>query len=137
MTDDIEKRGGDIPEPPDPKRRAERLPWETVKSVEDDPEALRRVRSLMGSPSYRRADLDAEFMGSDDLRGVRLELDYLKPELLLRQQGVAQTIVVFGGTRIPEPAEAGRRLALLQEASAANPEPERLSRWSSPFRSTR
>jgi len=127
MTDDIEKRGGDIPEPPDPKRRAERLPWETVKSVEDDPEALRRVRSLMGSPSYRRADLDAEFMGSDDLRGVRLELDYLKPELLLRQQGVAQTIVVFGGTRIPEPAEAGRRLALLQEASGANPDDPELA----------
>jgi len=127
MTDDIENRGSDIPEPPDPKRRAERLPWETVKSVEDDPEALRRVRSLMGSPSYRRADLDADFMGSDDLRGVRLELDYLKPELLLRQQGVAQTIVVFGGTRIPEPAEAKRRLALLEVAASASPDDPELA----------
>ncbi|MDH4107228.1 MAG: LOG family protein [Gammaproteobacteria bacterium] len=124
---DHRKSGPEIPEPPDPERRSERLPGETVKSVEDDPQALARVRSLTRSPSYRRADLDPDFMESDDLRGVRLELDYLKPELHLRREGVAQTIVVFGGTRIPEPAEARRHLRLLVQAAEEDPENSELA----------
>ena len=36
--------------------------------------------------------------------GVRLEIDYLKAELELKRRGVEHTIVVFGGTRVREPA---------------------------------
>ena len=32
--------------------------------------------------------------------------DYLKPELILTEEGVASTIVVFGGTRVVEPSAA-------------------------------
>jgi uncharacterized protein (TIGR00730 family) len=39
-------------------------------------------------------------------RGERLALGYLEPELVLREQGIHQTIVVFGGTRICEPGIA-------------------------------
>ena len=42
------------------------------------------------------------------MRGLRLMLDYLKSQRLLREQEVAHTIIVFGGTRIPEPAAARR-----------------------------
>jgi len=35
-------------------------------------------------------------------RGERLALGYLEAELILREQGIHQTIVVFGGTRIRE-----------------------------------
>ena len=37
------------------------------------------------SPRYRIASEDLEFLASDDTRGVRLQMDYLKPELLLRK----------------------------------------------------
>ncbi|MGB5346520.1 MAG: LOG family protein [Woeseia sp.] len=40
------------------------------------------------------------------LRGVRLQTDYLETELRLRAAGVQQTIVVFGGTRIIEESAA-------------------------------
>lgn len=39
-------------------------------------------------------------------RGERLALGYLETELVLREQGIHQTIVVFGGTRIGELSEA-------------------------------
>jgi len=55
------------------------------------------------------------------VRGPRLELDYLKPETHLRQHGVEQTIVVFGGTRIPEPAVAERKLEAIRNALESNP----------------
>jgi uncharacterized protein (TIGR00730 family) len=44
------------------------------------------------------------------MRDVRLALDYEKAELLLKERGIAHTIVVFGSTRICEPAAAKRNL---------------------------
>ncbi|QIE57695.1 LOG family protein [Pikeienuella piscinae] len=47
-------------------------------------------------------------MRSDPLRGVRLQLELEKPESLLRAEGVNSTVVMFGGARIPSPAEKAR-----------------------------
>jgi hypothetical protein len=55
------------------------------------------------SASYRKADEDLDFLNRYDLRGVRLQIDYLKAELSLEQHSIRHTIVVFGGTRIREP----------------------------------
>ena len=95
-----------IPEPAHPHRRQEPLPWHQPKSAEEDPEAAAHVKAIPELPSYRAADDDAEFLRSDELRGVRLQLDYEKAELLLAKHCICHTIVVFGGTRICEPATA-------------------------------
>jgi uncharacterized protein (TIGR00730 family) len=60
-------------------------------------------------------------LGLDAVRGVRLQLDYLKAELLLLEYRVEHTIVVFGGTRIAEPAAARRKAAALARRLAADP----------------
>jgi uncharacterized protein (TIGR00730 family) len=117
----------DIPSPPDPLHRAKHLPWEEVKSHEDDPDALQRVEELLHSYTYRRADLDLGFLDRDDLRGVRLQLDYSKPELHLCAQGIEHTIVVFGGTRILEPAAAKRNLEQLKHALEDDPDDTHLA----------
>ena len=57
------------------------------------------------SPAYALAFADPEFMCRDELRPVRLQLELLKPELMLDEQGIESTIVMFGGARIPEPAK--------------------------------
>jgi uncharacterized protein (TIGR00730 family) len=75
----------------------------------------------MSSPSYRIADRDPDFLHLDENRGLRLHVDYLKPEMLLRQHGVQHTIVVFGGTRIQEAAAAARELEEHRAALAADP----------------
>ncbi len=111
-----------IPRPAAPDRRMEPLPWERPKAPEEDPSAAVRVEALLSSPSYRRADQDVEFLGLSESRGARLALDYQKPELYLQRYGVQNTIVVFGSTRICEPAEARRRVAERREALAADPE---------------
>jgi uncharacterized protein (TIGR00730 family) len=67
------------------------------------------------------AERDPEFMDSDAMRGVRLQIDYLKAELLLEQYGVEHTIVVFGGKRIREPAAAKRRAAALAARARKRP----------------
>jgi len=68
------------------------------------------INRLKRSKAYRLAYKDPDFMDSPYARPARLQLELLKTEFGLRQQQVRSTIVVFGGTRIAEPAVAKRRL---------------------------
>ena len=56
------------------------------------------------SPAYALAFADEEFLCRDELRPVRLQLELLKPEMLMNEAGIESTIVLFGGARIPAPA---------------------------------
>jgi hypothetical protein len=60
--------------------------------------------------AYRLAFADPEFLLRDELRPVRLQLEFLKPELLQQAYGIAATVVIFGSTRIPDAATAAQRL---------------------------
>ena len=51
--------------------------------------------------AYALADHDVAFLHQDDTRGVRLQLEYLKAEALLRSHGVRHTVLVMGSTRVP------------------------------------
>ncbi len=68
--------------------------------VPDTPQTL--------SPSYRLAFSDPEFLTRDELRPVRLQLELLKPEMAMAERGIASTVVMFGGARIPDPAHTDR-----------------------------
>lgn len=70
----------------------------------------------MASPAYIEADRDVEFLGGDETRGVRLQLDYLKTEQYLEAHSVEHTIVVFGSTRIQEPEAARLAVQKIEEA---------------------
>ncbi len=81
------------------------------------------------SSAYRLAFADPDFLLRDELRPVRLQLELLKPELMLSEAGVLSTIVLFGGARIPEPAQAGdARTATLAGLSRYYDEARRFAR---------
>lgn len=111
-----------------PPTRGEPLPQAFPKPAQDDPDAIARVAALLKSPSYVRADRDPAFLDRDELRATRLELEYLKVELELRRQKIEKTIVLFGGTRIVEPAAAARSVAELEAALQRDPENSSLRR---------
>ncbi|MEM8978356.1 MAG: TIGR00730 family Rossman fold protein [Pseudomonadota bacterium] len=82
-----------------------------AKDVPDTPQTR--------SPAYALAFADDDFLCRPELRPVRLQLELLKPEMLLDEQGVESTIVLFGGARIPEPAKkASARTQTLSDLSA-------------------
>ena len=96
-----------------------------------DKEAIKKtqnVRKIMASPTYKRADLDLDFLSKDELRPSRLQLEFLKPELALEETGVKYTIVVFGGTRIVKTEVAQHDFEMAQEALSENPKDEDLRR---------
>jgi len=116
MTHNRSDRLPQVPPPAHPDKRKEPLPWQRPKPSDEDPDAPERVRRIIASPSYRLAEEDQTFFERDEARGLRLQVEYLKPELLLRDCGISDTIVVYGSTRIPEPAAARRNLEALRQA---------------------
>ena len=65
-------------------------------------------KQIAGGASHRRADRDSKFLDEPELRSVRLQLEYLKPELAFKKLVVHSTIVVFGSTTLVDPEDAQR-----------------------------
>jgi uncharacterized protein (TIGR00730 family) len=104
----------------DPEKAAAARPF---PSAEED----RRRTSLDAdtpqtrSSAYRLGYADVDFIMRDELRASRLQLEFLKAEILQRDRGISATVVMFGSARVPAPEDAG---AMLDEATRlleANP----------------
>ncbi|MEX1224465.1 MAG: TIGR00730 family Rossman fold protein [Pirellulales bacterium] len=90
--------------------------------------AEQRLRRIAESSSYLLAEEDIQLLKQDELRPVRMQLELLKPEMILAANKIHSTIVVFGGTRIVERAEAEAELAELERSLAAAPDDAQLLR---------
>ena len=97
------------------------MPVQKVTPMKDDParpfrDAHTDIEAAHGVPeteqtrsqAYRLAFADNDFLCRDELRPVRLQLELLKPQMLLDEYGVESTVVLFGGARIPSPANKDR-----------------------------
>jgi hypothetical protein len=107
------------------KRKAETFPsaFEDARAAEvftPSPQTL--------SPSYRLAYMDHDFLLTDQLRPVRLQLELLKPELILTEHEIGSTIVIFGSTRTPEPKVAYDQMAEAEAAAKKDPTDSCLAR---------
>lgn len=67
--------------------------------------------NALQADAYRLAFADPEFLLRRETRGIRFQLEMLKPDLAQRDLGIENTIVVFGSARFREPAIAQERLA--------------------------
>jgi uncharacterized protein (TIGR00730 family) len=118
---------GKVPEPA-PRTRNVPLPWQLPKAALEDKETPARVAEILKRKGYLQADQDVSFLGSDEMRGVRLQLDFMKAEHGFTDHEVKHTIVVFGSTRIPEPVAARVRLERACNKLDAHPKDPSLQR---------
>lgn len=56
-------------------------------------------KTIFDHDKYRITEDDLNFFYSDAARGLRLEVDYLKAEEKMKEEGIEYTIVVFGSAR--------------------------------------
>ena len=66
--------------------------------------------------SYQLAFTDTRFLLREEMRGVRMQLELLKPEVVQDEQGIGSTIPIFGSARIVSPEVATR---LVDDASTS------------------
>jgi len=79
-------------------------------------------QDLLEHPSYRLAFADNDFLMQDELRHVRLQLEYLKPQLILEQNKIKATVVVFGSARFVSRQQAEQMVAEARTQLAQYPE---------------
>ena len=87
-----------------------------------------RLDSLRNSPTYVRAYEDLDFIHQEELRPVRLQMELLKPELLLNEHKINSTVVVFGSARIPSREEADKILEEAEQDLEKYPDDEVIKR---------
>jgi uncharacterized protein (TIGR00730 family) len=58
----------------------------------------------------------ADFFTSDEARGIRLQFDYAKAEVKIKDAGIEHTIVVFGSARIKPTDEAQKEIERIETA---------------------
>jgi uncharacterized protein (TIGR00730 family) len=90
--------------------------WATLKSHADgglplDPEA------------NRLAFADPEFLLRRETRGIRIQLELLKPDLEQQAHGIENTIVVFGSARFRDQASAEELVKQAEAAGAVTQQP--------------
>ncbi len=84
-----------------------------------------QAHAQQGNPlepdAYRLAFADPEFLLRRETRGLRMQLEMLKPEISQYEQGIENTVVVFGSARFPDPEQAAAALEAAQANVAKNP----------------
>jgi uncharacterized protein (TIGR00730 family) len=80
-------------------------PFKPFPDAEQDIARAREIPATPQSvnPAYRLAFADPDFMNREELRPVRLQLELLKPQMLMDERGILSTVVLFGGARVPAP----------------------------------
>jgi hypothetical protein len=78
--------------------------WAELQAHAKDEEPLE-------ADAYRLAFSDPEFLLRRETRGIRFQLEMLKPDLGQYEQGIENTVVVFGSARFPAPETASASLA--------------------------
>lgn len=73
------------------------------------------------SPAYRLAFLDDDFILKPELRPVRLQLELLKPELLMQTNNIDSTVVIFGSARLLDEQTAAENLKKAEELARQSP----------------
>ncbi len=71
---------------------------------------------------YTITDEDMNFFYSDEARGVRLQVDYLKAEEKMKKEGIEHTIVVFGSASILDHDTSVTKINKIKEALKKSPD---------------
>ncbi|QDS97418.1 LOG family protein [Adhaeretor mobilis] len=93
-----------------------------------DEAVAKNRRAILESHSYRLPEVDIDFLGRSEQRPIRMQLELQKAETLLRENNVATTVVVFGGTQIVPKEEAEARLAGAKRHQEKRPDDPRIAR---------
>jgi uncharacterized protein (TIGR00730 family) len=87
-------------------------------TAEEEAHALKPTSRYDGpDSSYKLAFTDERFLLREDLRPVRMQLELLKPELILREERIVATIVMFGSARLVPMDVAEERLSTAESGS--------------------
>ena len=82
---------------------------------------LKNLNLIINSDTYKLAHEDIGLLSRNEMRGVRMLLEITKPDLILEENKILSTIIIFGGASITEEANIKKRLENIEELLKKNP----------------
>ena len=76
---------------------------------------LKNLNLIINSDTYKLAQEDIGLLSRNEMRGVRMLLEITKPDLILEENKILSTIIIFGGTCIKEESHTKKRIKHTEE----------------------
>ncbi len=70
----------------------------------------KNLNLIINSDSYKLAYKDIDLLSRNEMRGVRMLLEINKPDLILEENKILSTIIIFGGASISEGSETKKKI---------------------------
>ncbi len=77
----------------------------TQKSISTKNNNSKNLNLIINSDTYKLAYEDFGFLKKNEMRGVRMLLEITKPDLILEENKILSTIIIFGGASIAEESQ--------------------------------
>ncbi len=70
----------------------------------------KNLNLIINSESYKLAYEDIGLLSRNEMRGVRMLLEITKPDLILEENKILSTIIIFGGASIGEESKIQEKI---------------------------
>ena len=81
----------------------------------------KNLNLIINSDTYKLAYEDISLLNRKEMRGVRMLLEITKPDLILEENNIISTIIIFGGASIAEESKTKEKIEDIKKLIKKNP----------------
>ena len=93
----------------------------TQKGISTKINNSKNLNLIINSDTYKLAHEDIGLLNRDEMRGVRMLLEITKPDLILEENKILSTIIIFGGASIAEESKTKEKIDDIKKLIKKNP----------------
>ena len=93
----------------------------TQKSISTKINNSKNLNLIINSDTYKLAYEDIGLLNRNEMRGVRMLLEITKPDLILEENKILSTIIIFGGASIAEESKTKEKIDDIKKLIKKNP----------------
>ncbi len=93
----------------------------TQKGISTKINNSKNLNLIINSDTYKLAYEDIGLLNRNEMRGVRMLLEITKPDLILEENKILSTIIIFGGASIAEESKTKEKINDIKKLIKKNP----------------
>ena len=93
----------------------------TQKGISTNINNSKNLNLIINSDTYKLAYEDIGLLNRNEMRGVRMLLEITKPDLILEENKILSTIIIFGGASIAEESKTKEKIDDIKKLIKKNP----------------
>ena len=93
----------------------------TQKGISTEINNSKNLNLIINSDTYKLAHEDIGLLNRNEMRGVRMLLEITKPDLILEENKILSTIIIFGGASIAEESKTKEKIDDIKKLIKKNP----------------